>query len=132
MAKNKGGRPPIPIDMEELEKLAAMQCTASEIAAWFNCTRETIQRRLNKPEYRDTLEKGRGKGMVSLRRTQFRLAETNAGMAIFLGKNYLGQSDKTETVHSGSLDLKGIMQELDGKTTDLDDDSHRGPQQTIQ
>jgi hypothetical protein len=30
---------------------------------------------------------------MSLRRTQFRLAEKSAAMAIFLGKQYLGQSD---------------------------------------
>jgi hypothetical protein len=30
---------------------------------------------------------------MSLRRAQFKLAETNASMAIFLGKQYLGQKD---------------------------------------
>lgn len=30
---------------------------------------------------------------MSLRRSQFRIAETNATMAIWLGKQYLGQKD---------------------------------------
>ncbi|HSE24819.1 MAG TPA: hypothetical protein VLB68_24370 [Pyrinomonadaceae bacterium] len=32
-----------------------------------------------------------------LRRAQFNLAKKNASMAIFLGKNYLGQSDRGYT-----------------------------------
>ena len=35
-------------------------------------------------------------GKSSLRRIQFRLAEKNASMAIFLGKQYLGQKDVIE------------------------------------
>ena len=35
----------------------------------------------------------RGKGKISLRRAQFRLAEHNAAMAIWLGKQYLGQRE---------------------------------------
>ena len=46
-------------------------------------------------------QKGKGKkrekGKISLRRAQFRLAEKSAAMAIFLGKNYLGQRDAVET-----------------------------------
>ena len=36
-------------------------------------------------------------GKISLRRWQFKMAEKNVTMAIFLGKQYLGQTDKTET-----------------------------------
>ena len=32
-------------------------------------------------------------GKISLRRSQFRLAESNATMAIWLGKQYLGQRE---------------------------------------
>lgn len=35
-------------------------------------------------------------GKISLRRKQFRMAESNAAMAIWLGKQYLGQKDKSE------------------------------------
>ena len=35
-------------------------------------------------------------GKISLRRTQFRMAETNVSMAIWLGKQYLGQRDSAE------------------------------------
>ena len=39
---------------------------------------------------------GAGQGCVSLRRTQFRLADRFPAMAIFLGKNILGQVDRLE------------------------------------
>ena len=37
----------------------------------------------------------RQKGLVSLRRNQFKLSERSSQMATFLGKNLLGQNDKT-------------------------------------
>jgi len=42
----------------------------------------------------------RGSGRISLRRIQFRLAQKNAAMAIFLGKNMLGQTDKVVHVNA--------------------------------
>lgn len=97
--KNLGGRPRIDIDVEEFEKLCVLQCTQAEIAGWFNCTEQTL-RNFCKREYGKTFfevfEEKSAKGKISLRRAQFRLAETNATMAIFLGKNYLGQTDKQE------------------------------------
>ena len=117
MAKKTGPKP-VEFDLGELEKLGAMQCTYREVAAWFGMSEVTIKRRLGKEGSieRETFHHGQGKGLVSLRRNQFRMAENNPGMAIFLGKNYLGQSDKQETVHSGSLDLKGILNDIDGLT----------------
>ena len=35
-------------------------------------------------------------GKISLRRNQFKLAETNATMAIWLGKQYLNQRDRVD------------------------------------
>jgi hypothetical protein len=35
-------------------------------------------------------------GRISLRRTQFKLSETNVAMAIWLGKQYLGQTETQE------------------------------------
>lgn len=95
--KAKTGRPEVEIDLAELEKLAGLACTVDDIAAWFGCSRNTILRRLaddKRPEFRHAWECGRGKGRVSLRRSQFKLAEKNATMAIWLGKQLLGQKDE--------------------------------------
>ena len=46
--------------------------------------------------FSEVFKEKRGVGKISLRRAQFRLAEKNANMAIWLGKQYLGQSDRGE------------------------------------
>lgn len=93
-------RPRKQIDKEELIKLAALQCTLEEIAAWFDVNKSTISRR-----FATEIAQGREKGKISLRRKQWKLADNNASMAIFLGKNYLGQKD----IQDGAL---GNMPEI--------------------
>lgn len=41
---------------------------------------------------------------IKLRRNQFKLSEKSAAMAIFLGKNYLGQRDSIEQTNSEALE----------------------------
>lgn len=84
------------IDKEIFEKLCQMQCTESEMCGFFGCSDETLNtwcKRTYNKTFEQTFAEKREGGKVSLRRTQWQLAETNAAMAIFLGKNYLGQSD---------------------------------------
>jgi len=101
------GRIPTEIDWEELDKLCAMQCTIDEISAWFGCSRWTIGRAV-KRRYGKTFatyfEQKRGAGKVSIRRKQFQRATQDGSdtMLIWLGKQYLKQSDKQEL--SGSKD----------------------------
>lgn len=87
-------------EIVELERLAGLHCTMAEAAAWFKISLDTLQRRFKEePErYQVAWDRGQQNGKASLRRTQFALAEKNAAMAIFLGKNYLGQRDQIETV----------------------------------
>jgi hypothetical protein len=85
------------IDLAELEKLSAMQATNEEIAAFFGLSCRTIQRRLKSNRFAEIVERGRAKGRLSLRRQQLKLVEGgSAPMAIFLGKNLLGQRDTFE------------------------------------
>jgi len=91
-----GGRPRKEIDQEQFEKLCALQCTKNEIAGWFNCSEDTIENwchKTYKESFSAVFAKKREAGKISLRRAQWKLAEKSAVMAIFLGKNYLGQSD---------------------------------------
>lgn len=84
------------IDQEQFEKLCALQCTKEEIAGWFDCSGDTIEnwcKAVYEENFSAVFAKKRGPGKISLRRAQWRLAEKSAAMAIFLGKNYLGQSD---------------------------------------
>lgn len=43
------------------------------------------------------------RGKISLRRMQWKLAEKSPAMAIFLGKNYLGQRDERDVEVKGGL-----------------------------
>lgn len=98
------GRPAKEIDKKDFESLLHIQCTLREVAAFFDmklggCSEDTIQRWC-KRTYGETFASVASKmyevGKIGLRRAQFRLAEKSAAMAIFLGKNLLGQSDKDE------------------------------------
>lgn len=84
------GRPKKEIDYEAVEKLASIQCTQEEIANFLNLSVRTLQR---DDEFCRLYKKGQDNGKMSLRRTQFKLAEKNPSMAIWLGKQYLGQRD---------------------------------------
>jgi hypothetical protein len=100
------GRPKTPIDKIQFEKLCSMQCTLEEIAGFFNCCDDTINNWC-KENYDDNFsgvfkKKSQG-GKISLRRNQFKIAEKNASMAIFLGKQYLGQKDVPEIQVSGNI-----------------------------
>jgi hypothetical protein len=51
-------------------------------------------------------------GNASLRRSQFKMAEKSVPMAIFLGKNWLNQSDRNETVVMEVEDLTTLADML--------------------
>jgi len=95
----KMGRPRIEIDWDEFDKLCKLQCTLAEIAGWFDCSEDTIENRVKEVHgvtFSDFYTKKKSKGKISLRRTQWKMAETNATMALWLGKQYLDQKDRSE------------------------------------
>lgn len=100
MAVKKRGRPLKEIDQNTFEKLCGIQCTETEICNFFGCDDMTlvrwIKRTYGKKLFSEVFAEKRGLGRISLRRTQFRLAEKSPTMAIFLGKQYLGQKDEHE------------------------------------
>ena len=89
------GRPKFKIDYEAVRKLASIMCTQHEIATFLGCDERTLQR---DSEFCRVYKEGQENGKMSLRRMQFKLAEKSYAMAIFLGKQYLGQKDVIETV----------------------------------
>ena len=115
----KTGRPKIIINMAEMVKLCAMQCTEVEIADWFSCSVDTIENRI-KQEYKVTFSefytKHRAKGKVALRRNMFNLSSKSPAMAIFLAKNWLGMKDTQEI--EGTLN-QNIKQEIDVKVVNF-------------
>lgn len=91
--KKKVGRKKLVIDYVTVEKLASIQCTQEEISTFLGISVRTLQR---DEEFCRIYKKGMENGKMSLRRIQFKLAEKNSAMAIFLGKQYLGQKDIVE------------------------------------
>lgn len=90
------GRPKKEIDQKQFENLCALQCTEVEIEDWFDVTDKTLNawcKRTYGKNFSEIFRIKRGRGKISLRRSQWQLAEKSASMAIWLGKQYLGQSD---------------------------------------
>jgi hypothetical protein len=109
MAKKKAsvGRPKIDINLDELERLSALNCTMPELAAFFKIPLRTLEDRFtNDPKVRDCIERGREVGKLSIRRKQIQIMnDTNSvPMAIWLGKQLLGQRDKHDVVTEDRTD----------------------------
>lgn len=93
------GRPRKEIDIKQFENLCGLQCTQEEICSFFECDDVTLNswcKRTYKMNFSEVFSQKRGKGKISLRRNQWKLAETNATMGIWLGKQYLDQRDVQE------------------------------------
>lgn len=98
-------RPKIEIDYNLCENLAKIQCTQEEIAQMIGVSTRTLQR---DEEFCRIYKKGMDQGKMSIRRQQFKSAESgNVTMQIWLGKQYLNQRDRSEidtTVVNNKLD----------------------------
>ncbi|HZL25106.1 MAG TPA: hypothetical protein VFC39_01095 [Acidobacteriaceae bacterium] len=96
-SERKAGRPRAEVDLKQLEKLCELQCTQEELATFFRVSLSTIKRLAATPEVRQLIDRGAALGRIAVRRQQFKLLrEGSATMAIWLGKQYLGQRDKVE------------------------------------
>lgn len=87
------------IDKKKFEAMCAIMCTQEEIANIFDVDADTLNAWC-KQTYGDTFsviyKKKSSNGKMSLRRFQFKQAEKNSTMAIWLGKQWLGQKDYQE------------------------------------
>ena len=101
------------IDGNEVEKLAAMACTAEEIASFFDCSQDTIER-----NFADALKKGRAKGRMSMKRSLFQKVQAgDLGAMVWWGKNFAGMSDKVEQ----KIDVTDLSDEdIDKKIKELE------------
>jgi hypothetical protein len=93
-AREGSGRKRVNIDLEQVEKLCALQCTDEELASYFGVSPRTIERRKAQPPFADAMARGKSKGRLSLRRSLWALAaKGNPAANIFLAKNLLGYKD---------------------------------------
>ncbi len=93
-------RPRKKIDQEQFEKLCGLQCTIEEFCCYFQCDDKTLNawcQRTYKRSFSEIFKIKRGSGKISLRRKQFEAAMAgNPTMLIWLGRNYLGQTDRID------------------------------------
>ena len=121
----KAGRPKIQIDKAAFEKLCGLQCSLDEFAAFFECSPDTIERWCKATydaNFADVFAQKRGHGKIALRRAQFQLAQKSAAMAIFLGKNYLGQLDNPRESETNEITarLDAIAEALENAANETD------------
>lgn len=118
MAGTKRGPKFKDIKKMDFEKLCALQCTQQEICDFFSVDHKTLTKwckRTYGQEYSQVYAEKKTGGKISLRRMQFRLAEKSAAMAIFLGKNYLGQSDDPDSSEPNDDPLTQLLARIDSE-----------------
>lgn len=110
------GRPPLDINAEQVQRLAAIDCSLDEMALVLGCSESLLQKRFSA-----IIEKGRAEGRQSLKRTQFTVAvgrpaiydveknliqsalAPNPTMLIWLGKIRLKQKEDSGALPPGAL-----------------------------
>ena len=104
-------RPKKKIDPEIVKNLAAIHCTHEEMASILGCDRRTLERR-----FATIIEQAQNSGKMSLKRKQYEVAmKENVSMLIWLGKQHLGQRDKTEVHQMSDEQLATeVKRRLDG------------------
>ena len=120
-------RPLKEIDAKQFEKLCGLQCTKLEICGWFDITDKTLEswcKRTYGKGFSETFEEKRAAGKISLRRAQYELAlKGNATMLIWLGRNYLGQSEDVTVKANVALDDDGLSKSLKDLGKELESDN---------
>ncbi len=107
----KRGRPTKEFNQKQFLDLLGLGCTQEEICWWFRDEQgkpanvDTLSRWCKRTFGQNFQELYKNSGgmafKISLRRNQMKLSEKSAAMAIFLGKNMLGQTDHyDETIYT--------------------------------
>jgi hypothetical protein len=116
--QTKMGRPKKIIDQEQFEALCEIQCTQVEICSVLKVTEKTLNKWVDETygdSFSNVFKTKSGTGKMSLRRLQFESARKgNTTMLIWLGKQYLGQSDKSEvTENLATVKLDSLIEQLE-------------------
>ncbi|BAQ90737.1 hypothetical protein [uncultured Mediterranean phage uvMED] len=110
MKKNKHDIP-----AEKVKMLASFGCTYIEIGKYFGCSEKVIRER-----FREQYEQGKEEMKLSLRQLQWKHAgQGNTALLIFLGKNYLNQTDKSQVDMTGNLET--VLKEVGFQGNPMDD-----------
>ena len=111
---DKGGRPPFeftPKVLQQIQDLASYMCTKEEVANIIGCHRATLYK---SKEALEAYYRGVNVAKLNIRKSQFTLATklNSSLMNVWLGKVYLGQSDKIQNTDDNMpLPIYDIIEE---------------------
>ena len=112
----KTGRPLVEMDLNQVEIFGKFRATYETMAAYFGVSERTIKRRMvdDEDEFCHHYKKGMADFQLSLAEAQVRNAveNDNATLQIWLGKQYLGQTDKQLIEQSGTITTVTIVEEF--------------------
>lgn len=99
----KTGRPKKEIDWEELKKLSSLPIRQEDVAWVMDLSVDTLSRAIKrklKMTFAEYMDKNRSKFRINLLAKQYEIAmKGNPTMLIWLGKNYLEQSEPKDVNH---------------------------------
>ncbi len=124
--------------IDQLRALGRIQATVEEAAAVLRVSLRTLQNFFAANEDAKLAhEEGKQEGLASLRRKQFAMADKNATMAIWLGKQYLGQREPVQQIEAGGpgafdqMDDDQLGKYLDGMLPTPPEAPRRLPMQRV-
>lgn len=110
------GRPRKEVDPTAVTKLARLGCSGEEISSVLRIDRATLYR-----NYATALKEGHDNQRCSLRRLQWKSANAgNVTMQIWLGKQLLGQADKSEFTGSVKHEHVDLTKLSDQQLTEVE------------
>lgn len=99
------------IDWDQVDTMCGMHCTGEEQAGILNVDYDTLNSACKREKgmgFSDYFKQKSSSGRMSLRRRQYSLAmDGNSTMLVWLGKNWLGQTDKSEVTQT-TTEITGI------------------------
>lgn len=113
------------INKELFEKLCSLHCTKAEICDALGVADKTLiawcKETYNGKSFKDAYAEFKVRGNVSLRRNQWKMAESNVTMSIWLGKQYLNQQENKHLndIKKEELKLKQLEYEIKLKELEL-------------
>ena len=114
------------IPPEKVKMLASFGCTYIEIGKYFGCSEKVIRTR-----FRTEFEQGKEEMKLTLRQLQWKNAQNgNTALLIFLGKNYLNQTDKSQVDMSGNLEK--VLKEVGFQGNPMEDQADSSQREIVE
>ena len=109
------GRPVIPIDWKRVEQLLMADCSGVQVAASMGISEDTLYLRVKKELGYESFTayslkfKEKGNSLLKSKQYESAITDKNISMQIWLGKQRLGQKDKSD-ITSGEKPIQAITQ----------------------